>query len=80
MENEKFKIEIDGIEKEANVIKVLELDNREFVVYSVNNGNETSDIMYSEIVKDSEGFDNLVDVNDSMIKERILELVNVMFS
>ena len=80
MENEKFKIEIDGVEKEANVIKVLELDNREFVVYSVNNGNETSDIMYSEIVKDSEGFDNLVDVNDSMIKERILELVNVMFS
>ena len=80
MENEKFKIEIDGIEKEANVIKVLELDNREFVVYSVNNGNETSDIMYSEIVKDSEGFDNLVDVTDPKVREKILELVNVMFS
>ena len=80
MDMQKFNIEIDGIEKEANVIKVLELDNREFIVYSVDNGNETSDIMYSEIVKDAEGFDNLVDVTDPKIKERILELVNVMFS
>ena len=80
MDMQKFNIEIDGVEKEANVIKVLDLDGREFVVYSVDNGNETSDIMYSEIVKDQEGFDNLVDVNDDKIKERILELVSVMFS
>lgn len=80
MNNEKFNIEIDGIERVANVIKILELDNREFVVYSVDNGNETSDVMYSEIVKDEEGFDTLVDVNDNLIKERILELVNVMMS
>ena len=80
MDVQKFNIEIDGVEKEANVIKVLNLDNREFVVYSVDNGNETSDIMYSEIVKDAEGFDNLVDVNDNKIKERIIELVNVMMS
>ena len=80
MDVQKFNIEIDGVEKEANVIKVLNLDNREFVVYSVDDGNETSDIMYSEIVKDAEGFDNLVDVNDNKIKERIIELVNVMMS
>ena len=80
MDNEKFSIEIDGVERVANVIKILELDNREFVVYSVDNGNETSDVLYSEIVKDAEGFDTLVDVNDNKIREKILELVNVMMS
>jgi len=80
VEMQKFEIEIDGVSKIASVIKVLKIDNREYVVYVVDNGNETSDVFYSEIVKDEEGFDKLIDVHDEKIKQSILELVNVMFS
>lgn len=77
---QKFNIEIDGVEKEAKVINVFEINGREFLIYSVDNGNETSDILYSEIKKDQEGFDQLIDVDDEEIKKNILELVKTIFS
>ena len=80
MEEQKFTIEIDGVEKEATILNVLNVKNKEILIYSVSNNDDTSDLFYSEIVKDEEGFDTLVDVNDNLIKERILELVNVMMS
>jgi len=51
MDMQKITIEIDGVEREAKIIEVLNLDNRQFAVYSVDNGNETSDIMYTEVIK-----------------------------
>lgn len=78
--DQKFNIEIDGVEKEAKVINVFEINGREFLIYSVDNGNETSDILYSEIKKDQEGFDQLIDVDDEEIKKNILELVKTIFS
>ena len=78
--DQKFSIEIDGIEKEAKVINVFEINGREFLIYSIDNGNETSDILYSEIKKDQEGFDQLIDVEDEEIKSNILELIKTIFS
>ena len=80
MDMQKIIVEIDGVEREAKIIDVLNLDNRAFAVYSVDNGNETSDIMYSEVIKDEEGYDKLINVTDPSIKERILQLVNVILS
>lgn len=81
MENEqKFKVEIDGIEKEASVIKILKLDGREYVIYSVDKGDETSDILASEIITNEEGYDELKDIEDLEIKKNIIGLVNIMFS
>lgn len=77
---QKFNVEIDGVEKVANVVNVLNVDNREYAIYSVDNGNETSDLFYSEIVKDEEGYDKLVDIQDESIKQKIVELVNSMLS
>jgi len=80
METQKFSIEIDGIEKEASVVNVLNVRSKEILVYSVDNLDETSDLFYSEIIKDEEGYDKLVDIKDVTIKQEVMELINSMLS
>lgn len=80
MDTQKFNIEVDGVEKEANVIKIISIDDREYVIYTIDNGDETSDIFSSEIVKDEEGYDKLVDIEDDTIRQNISEIINIIFS
>ena len=80
MEFQKINIEIDGVDKEAKIIKVINIDNREYAIYTVDNGDDTSDIFSSEIIKDEEGYDKLVDIEDSTVKQNISEIINIMFS
>ena len=80
MENQRFNIEIDGVDKVAEVLKILSIDDREYVIYSVDNGDETSDIFTSEIVKYEEGYDKLIDIEDEKVKQNLLEIINVIFS
>lgn len=77
---QRFNIEINGQLKEAEVLKIISIDNREYVIYSVKKNDEDSDIMASEIVKDIEGYDKLIDIEDLSIKQKVLDIVNVMFS
>lgn len=78
METQKFTIEIDGVDKEATVVNILNVRDKEILLYSVNNGSDASDLFYSEIVKDEEGFDKLVDVQDSTIKQEVVDIINKM--
>ena len=80
MDTQKFNVEIDGIDREANVIKIISIDDKEYVIYTVDNGDETSDIFSSEIVKDEEGYDKLVDIVDPIVKQNISEIINIIFS
>lgn len=80
MENQRFNIEIDGVDKVAEVLKILNIDNREYVIYSADNGDDSSDIFTSEIIKDEEGYDKLIDIEDNKVKQNLLEIINVMFS
>lgn len=80
MENQKFEIEVDGVTKEAEVLKVLKLDDREYALYSVELDDENSDIFASEIVQDEEGYDKLIDIEDNKIRQNLLEIANIIFS
>ncbi len=80
VENQRFNIEIDGVDKVAEVLKVLSIDGKEYVIYSVDNGDDSSDIFTSEIIKDEEGYDKLIDIEDEKAKQNLLEIINVIFS
>ena len=77
---QKINIEVDGVMKVADVIKVFAIDDKEYVVYSIDKNGEESDILASEIVKDENGYDQLVDITDPNAKKNVIELVNIMFS
>lgn len=77
---QKINVEVDGVMKVADVIKVFAIDDKEYVVYSIDKNGEESDILASEIVKDENGYDQLVDITDPNAKKNVIELVNIMFS
>ena len=80
MENQKFEIEIDGILKEAPVLKAVNIDDRKYVVYTVDSSIENADVYASEVIKDQEGYDKLIDIEDPKIRQNIFEIVNIIFS
>ena len=80
MEDTKFKIEVDGEVKEAEMLKTVSLDGSNYAIYAIDKGDETSDILASRIVKDNEGKDTLVDLETDEERAKIRDIVNAMFS
>ncbi len=79
-ESQKFIVEVDGVTKEADVLKVVGIDGKRYVIYAVPKNEEESDILASEVVTDAEGYDTLVDIEDAETRKNVLALVNIMFS
>ncbi len=77
---QKFEVEVDGVLKEATILKIVKIDGKEYAIYTIDNGDETSDVFSSEIVQDAEGYDELKDIEDENVKANLLELINIMFS
>lgn len=80
MQEDKFKIEVDGEVKDAEVLKTVSIDNNNYVIYAIDKGDETSDILASRIVKDNEGKDILVDLETDDERNKLKDIVNAMFS
>ena len=80
MQEDKFKIEVDGEVKDAEVLKTVSIDNNNYVIYAIDKGDETSDILASRIVKDDEGKDILVDLETDDERNKLKDIVNAMFS
>lgn len=77
---QKFEVEMDGEVKEASVLKIVELDEREYAIYSIDKDDDSSDVFASEIVKDEFGNDTLIDITEPKIKQNLIELVGIMLS
>ena len=71
-----FDIEIDGILKQAELLDIVDYKEERYAVYSTPKDEENSDIFASKIVKDSEGNDELVDIDNNEVKKYILELIH----
>lgn len=79
--NQKFQVQIEtGEILEAELISVVEIDGKDYAVYSLDNKNGTVDILASYVVKDEEGYDQLVDIEDPSDKEKISEFINNLVS
>ena len=70
--NQKFQVRVEtGEIMEAELLTVVEIDSKEYAVYSIDNNNGTVDILASYVEKDEEGYDKLVDIDDPADKEKI---------
>lgn len=50
------------------------------MVYTVDSSIENADVYASEVIKDQEGYDKLIDIEDPKIRQNIFEIVNIIFS
>lgn len=80
MDENKFKIKIDDVEREAELLKTVVVDDKNYAIYSVDNGDETSDILASQIIKNEDGSMMLVDLETDDERSKLKDIVTVMFS
>ena len=79
-ENQIIKIEVDGVMKDAEILKIVSLNNNNYAICAIDLGNETSDILACKIVKDQDGSDQLVDLETDEERQELLKIVSAMFS
>lgn len=74
--NQKFQVEIEtGEIMDAELLSVVEIDSKEYAVYSLDNDNGTVDILASYVIKDAEGYDQLIDITNPIDKEKISSFI-----
>ena len=79
--NQKFQVQIEtGAIMEAELITVVEIDSKEYAIYSIDNQNGTVDILASYVEKDEEGYDKLVNITNAEDKEKISMFIKKLVS
>lgn len=72
-----FPVEFeDGTQAQAELLQVVEIDGKEYAIYSVPSEDPFHfDILASYVVKDEEGYDQLKDLDDPVDKSKIYNYV-----
>ncbi len=80
-ENEKFTI-IDEFnnEKEAEVITVLEADDKKYVVYSLDVDADNCDVLVSRLIDNEDGTSIVEDIDDEEERTKIHNIVNELLN
>ena len=81
MENQKFKVQIEtGEIKIAELITVVFIDGKEYAVYMLENDQGTIDILADYVVKDKDGFDTLVAIDNEEDRRKVAEFISDLLS
>ncbi|MCI6002491.1 MAG: DUF1292 domain-containing protein [Tenericutes bacterium] len=70
----------NGNEKEAEIITVIEIDNKEYVIYAVNKNEESDNIFASRIIKDENGNNVIKSIENQEEKEKVFEIIKELLS
>lgn len=74
--NQIFKVQIDGGEvKDAELLTVVTIGEKEYAIYTVENENGTVDVLASYVQQDENGYDVLVDITDEGDRAKIAEVI-----
>ena len=75
-EPQRFRVRLeDGSETDAELLAVVEIDGKDYAVYSIENGDNTVDILASYVLKDNEGYDYLANIENPEDREKIRKYV-----
>ena len=77
----KFKVlDENNIEHTAEVITAFSYKEKEYLVYSVDEDEENSNILVSRLIKDSEGYDVIEDIEDEAERAEVQNAVKEILS
>ena len=81
MDNQKFEVELENGEvKLAELLTIVCIDSKDYAVYMVPNDDGNVDILSSYVLKDEEGYDVLVDIDDEDDKQKVIEFIANLLS
>lgn len=77
MENETIKfIDDNGQEKEAVIINVIEVNNQEYLLYSIEENAEEDNLFAMKIIKKEDGEEDLLPITDPKEKDELTNTIN----
>ena len=81
MESKTVKI-IDehGIDRTANIICKFTIDDKDYVLYSIERDDENDNLFVSKLMSNNDGTANMVDIEDENEKARISEVVKELIT
>ena len=81
MESRNVKvIDEHGIDRDAYVICGLNLDASDYVLYSIERDGDNDNLFVSKIIKNIDGTSNMINIEDSMEKSKINEVVKELIT
>lgn len=76
-----FKVENENGEiKDAELLNVFSINDNEYAVYSIDNGDETSNLYASRIEIDENGQTKFIDLKDNQEKIEIINIVKELLN
>ncbi len=79
MDNRFKVIDEKGIERTADVVTAFTYNDKDYIVYCIERDEENTNIFVSYLVKDTEGYDTLKDIDDDKEREEVKKLVKTLF-
>jgi len=80
MEDEKFTLlDENGVEREAEILNVVTVDENDYLLYSFDTGNDNVGICVSKIVYSENGEEDLIDIEDEEERKKVEQVVNELF-
>ena len=73
-------IYVDGIKKKGKILKIVNKNNAEFAIYSLDNKEGSFDIFASKIMKDKDGADIFTDIESFEEKKEIIKHIKELFA
>lgn len=81
MESKNVKvIDEHGIDRNANIICSIDVDGSDYVVYWIERDNDNDNVFVSKVLKNNDGTSNMVNIEDSIEKGKISEIVKELIT
>ena len=81
MESKNIKvIDEHGIDRDANIICSLTLDNTDYVLYWIERDEDNDNLFVSKIVKNNDGTSSMVNIEDNIEKSKINDVVKELIT
>lgn len=75
-EQEKFiMLDEEGNERESKILNIVEINNQEYVVYSLSQNEEEDAIFASKLIKDELGNEDIIPIEDEEEKRIVFETI-----
>lgn len=75
-EQENFKVLDEmGYERDAKILNTIEINNQEYLIYSVSQNEEEDGIYASKIIKDEMGYEDIIPITDEKEKKLVFDTV-----
>lgn len=73
-------IDEHDIDRTANIMCSIDIDGSDYVIYSIKRDEDNDNLFVSKLIKNNDGTSNMVNIEDSMEKGRLVDIVKELIT